>query len=72
MQNNDYDYSQEVEKHLTTIAKQSGIVFTGKFIGYILGLISNFILARLYGPKILGQFAVVLATVNIIGMFTIF
>jgi len=45
MQENDFNYSQEIEKHLTTIAKQSGIVFTGKFIGYILGLLSNFVLA---------------------------
>jgi len=72
MQKNDYDYSQEIEKHLGTIAKQSGIVFTGKFIGYILGLVSNFVLARFYGPKILGQYALVLATVNIISIFTIF
>ena len=72
MQENDFNYSQEIEKHLTTIAKQSGIVFTGKFIGYILGLVSNFVLARFYGPKILGQFALVLATVNIISIFTIF
>ena len=72
MQENDYNYSQEIEKHLTTISKQSGIVFTGKFIGYILGLISNFVLARYYGPKILGQFALVMVTVNIISVFTIF
>jgi len=72
MQENDLNYSQEIEKHLTTIAKQSGIVFTGKFIGYILGLVSNFVLARFYGPKILGQYALVLATVNIISIFTIF
>jgi len=72
MQNNDFDYSQEIEKHLGTIAKQSGIVFTGKFIGYILGLVSNFVLARFYGPKILGQYALVLVLVNIISIFTIF
>jgi len=72
MQENDFNYSQEIEQHLTTIAKQSGIVFTGKFIGYILGLVSNFVLARFYGPKILGQYALVLATVNIISIFTIF
>jgi O-antigen/teichoic acid export membrane protein len=72
MQENDPIYSQEIKKHLTTIAKQSGIVFSGKFIGYILGLVSNFVLARFYGPKILGQFALVLATVNIISIFTIF
>jgi len=72
MQENDPNYSQEIEKHLTTIAKQSGIVFTGKFIGYILGLVSNFVLARFYGPKILGQFALVMVTVNIISIFTIF
>jgi O-antigen/teichoic acid export membrane protein len=72
MQENDLNYSQEIKKHLTTIAKQSGIVFSGKFIGYILGLVSNFVLARYYGPKILGQFALVLATVNIISIFTIF
>jgi O-antigen/teichoic acid export membrane protein len=72
MQENDFNYSQEIEQHLTIIAKQSGIVFTGKLIGYILGLISNFVLARFYGPKILGQFALVLATVNIISIFTIF
>lgn len=72
MQENDFNYSQEIEKHLTSIAKQSGIVFTGKFIGYILGLVSNFVLARFYGPKILGQFALVLATVNIISIFAIF
>lgn len=72
MQENDFNYSQEIEQHLTTIAKQSGIVFTGKFIGYFLGLVSNFVLARFYGPKILGQFALVLVTVNIISIFTIF
>ena len=72
MQENDFNHSQEIEKHLTTIAKQSGIVFTGKFIGYILGLVSNFVLARFYGPKILGQYALVLAIVNIISIFTIF
>jgi len=72
MQENNLNYSQEIEKHLTTIAKQSGIVFTGKFIGYILGLVSNFVLARFYGPKILGQYALVLVTVNIISIFTIF
>jgi len=72
MQENDFNYSQEIEQHLTTIAKQSGIVFSGKFIGYILGLVSNFVLARFYGPKILGQFALVLATVNMISIFTIF
>ena len=72
MQENDFNYSQEIEKYLTTIAKQSGIVFTGTFIGYILGLVSNFVLARLYGPKILGQYSLVLATVNIISIFTIF
>jgi O-antigen/teichoic acid export membrane protein len=72
MQENDPNYSQEIKKHLTTIVKQSGIVFGGKFIGYILGLVSNFVLARYYGPKILGQFALVLATVNIISIFTIF
>lgn len=72
MQENDFNYSQEIEQHLTTIAKQSGIVFTGKFIGYILGLVSNFVLARFYGPKILGQYALVLATVNIICIFTVF
>jgi O-antigen/teichoic acid export membrane protein len=72
MQENDLNYSQEIEKHLTTIAKQSGIVFTGKFIGYILGLVSNFVLARFYGPKILGQFALVMVTVSIISIFTIF
>ena len=72
MQKNDFNYSQEIEKHLTTITKQSGIVFTGKFIGYILGLVSNFVLARFYGPKILGQYALVLAAVNIISIFTIF
>lgn len=72
MQENDFNYSQEIEQHVTTIAKQSGIVFTGKFIGYILGLASNFVLALFYGPKILGQYALVLATVNIISIFTIF
>ena len=72
MQENELNYSQEIKKHLTTIAKQSGIVFTGKFIGYILGLVSNFVLARFYGPKILGQFALVLSTVNIITIFTVF
>jgi len=72
MQENDLNYSQEIEQHLTTVAKQSGIVFTGKFIGYILGLVSNFVLARFYGPKILGQLALVLAVVNIISIFTIF
>jgi len=72
MQKNDYDYSQEIEKHLGTIAKQSGIVFTGKFVGYILGLVSNFVLARFYGPKILGQYTLILAIVNIISIFTIF
>jgi O-antigen/teichoic acid export membrane protein len=72
MQENDFNYSQEIEKHLTTVTKQSGIVFTGKFIGYIFGLVSNFILARFYGPKILGQFALVMVTVNIISIFTIF
>jgi len=72
MQENNFNYSQEIEKHLTTIAKQSGIVFTGTFFGHILGLVSNFVLARLYGPKILGQFALVLATVNIISIFAIF
>ena len=72
MQENDLNYSKEIKKHLATIAKQSGIVFSGKFIGYILGLVSNFVLARFYGPKILGQFALVLATVNIISIFTVF
>ena len=72
MQENDFNYSQEIEQYLTTIAKQSGIVFTGKFIGYILGLVSIFVLARFYGPKILGQYALVLATVNIISIFTVF
>jgi O-antigen/teichoic acid export membrane protein len=72
MQENDFNYSQEIEKHLTTIAKQSGIVFTGKFIGYFLGLVSYFVLARLYGPKILGQYTLVLVVVNIISIFTIF
>lgn len=72
MQENDFNYSQEIEKHLTTIAKQSGIAFTGKFIGYILGLVSNFVLARFYGPKILGQYALVLTVVNMISIFTIF
>lgn len=71
MQENDFNYSQEIEKHLTTITKQSGIVFTGKCIGYILGLVSNFILARFYGPKILGQYALVLAIANILSIFTI-
>ena len=28
MQENDFNYSQEIEKHLGTIAKQSGIVLT--------------------------------------------
>jgi len=72
MQENNFNDFEEMEKHLTTIGKQTGIVFIGKFIGYILGLVSNFVLARFYGPKILGQYALVMVTVNIVSIFTIF
>ena len=72
MQENYFNDAEEMERHLTTIGKQTGIVFTGKCFGYILGLISNFVLARYYGPKVLGQYALVMVTVNIIGIFTIF
>ena len=72
MQENNFNDSEEMERHLTTIGKQTGIVFIGKFIGYILGLVSNFVLARFYGPKILGQYALVMVTVNIVSIFTIF
>jgi len=72
MQENILNYSKEIEKHLTTITKQFGIVFTGKFIGYFLGFVSNFILARYFGPKILGQYTLILVTVNTLSVFTVF
>lgn len=63
---------KETEKYLTTTAKQSSIVFVGRFLGYILGFLMNFILARLFGPKIVGQYSLVKTTVDLVVIFTVF
>lgn len=63
---------KETEEYLTTTAKQSSIVFIGSFVGYILGFLINFILARLFGPRIVGQYTLVKTTIGMVGIFTVF
>jgi len=63
---------REVERHLSTTVKQSGIVFIGRIIGYALGLANYFILARLFGARVLGEYSLVLNTVSVITIITAF
>lgn len=63
---------KELEDHLVTTTKQSGIVFISKFIGYVLGFAINFIMARYYGAEILGQYTLINTYIQLIIIFTIF
>ena len=50
----------------------TGLIFFGKVMGYLLGFASTFVLARFYGPEILGQYRLVMVTVNMLTIFTVF
>ncbi|SIQ30742.1 flippase [Halanaerobium kushneri] len=62
---------KETEKYLKTTAKQSSVVFFGRFLGYILGFFVNFILARLFGARIFGQYSIVKTVVDVIVVFSV-
>ncbi|PKR77815.1 hypothetical protein CEY16_07755 [Halalkalibacillus sediminis] len=45
-----------MDKELTNVTKQSGIIFIGKIIGLTFGLLFNFVAARFLGAEVYGQF----------------
>ncbi|OEH92146.1 flippase [Bacillus solimangrovi] len=57
-----------MNKELSTVTKQSGMVFTGKIIALIFGLFLNFLAARFLGAEIYGKFMFVF---NFISFFPV-
>ncbi|SEP76285.1 Membrane protein involved in the export of O-antigen and teichoic acid [Virgibacillus subterraneus] len=53
-----------MNKELTNVTKQSGIVFTGKLISLIFGLLFNFVAARFLGAEVYGEFMYILAFIG--------
>jgi O-antigen/teichoic acid export membrane protein len=72
MSENQENKKKEIEKHLISTTKQSSIVVIGKFGGFLLGFITSFILAKFFGPKVVGQYSLVNTVVRITIIFTVF
>ncbi|MGP4105987.1 flippase [Virgibacillus sp. L01] len=51
-------------KELENVTKQSGIVFLGKIVGLVIGLLFNFIAARYLGAEIYGQFTYIFTFIS--------
>lgn len=65
-------HKEEMEKYLTTTSKQTGFVFTGKYFGYMLGFLVNLVLAKYFGPKVLGQYSLVKTVISMVIIFSVF
>ena len=59
------------ETVLRRVTKQSGIVFLGKIIFILSGLVSSILLARLLGVSLLGRYQLGFVTVQVISIFCI-
>jgi len=56
---------------LDSFKQQARIILLGKFIFTILGIITSILLARVLGPRALGQFYLGLAVIHICSVFTV-
>lgn len=66
------DEKHEMGKRLATTAKQSGQVFLIKILMFGAAFISNFVIARLFGVAVVGEFALMLSIVSIAIIFSVF
>lgn len=64
--------NNELGDHFTNSSRQTIIIFLSKIIGYFLGFITNFILARFYGANIIGQYTLINTYLQLITIITLF
>jgi len=67
MENNENKLNQEIR----STTSESIIVLFGKIILSFLGIVSNYILAKYYGSKILGEVSLFYSIINIISIFAV-
>jgi len=65
-------FEKQIESHLTKTTNNSILVFLGRVIGYILGYTISFILAKLFGAEITGQYNLIKTIISYITIFTVF
>ena len=66
------DDQAELSDYLSSTAKQMGLVMIVKIVGFFLGFVLNYVLAKFFGPEILGQYELVLSVVMLCSIFSSF